>query len=327
MIGQSAAMQELWLRIERFAPADVSILILGESGTGKELVAQAIQKVSPRRVRRFEVMNCGVLTRELLPSEFFGHERGAFTGAIANKVGLLEVADGGTLFLDEIGDLSVDAQTALLRFLQSGEIRAVGSTRTVRVDVRTISATNRDLEAAIAERTFREDLYYRLADVVLEVPPLRERREDIPLLVEHFRMRFNGQHQLAIDPLEPETLSALVGAPWRGNVRELERTMKVAMLFRREGGLRPEDLRVRGRPLSTKWVDDRMPPSVAHLPVSRRVQTALRIAGERGVVTRRDLIRECGVSGEIARQALGALERLGFLRRVGRGRSTLYVLR
>lgn len=197
-------------------------------------------------------VNCGVLTRELLPSEFFGHERGAFTGAIASKPGLLEVTDGGTLFLDAVGELSADALTTLLRFLQNGEIRAVGSTRTMRVDVRPIAATNRDLEAAIAERTFREDLYYRLSDVVLEVPPLRERREDIPLLAEHFRTRFNEQYRLAIDPLGPETLSSLASAPWRGNVRELEKALKVAMIFRRGGALRPDDLRVRGHALGTR---------------------------------------------------------------------------
>jgi transcriptional regulator with GAF, ATPase, and Fis domain len=160
--------------------------------------------------------------------------------------------DRGTIILDEIGDLSPDAQTTLLRFLQNGEIRAVGSTRTARVDVRTIAATNRDLDAAIAARAFREDLYYRLADVVLEVPPLRERREDIPLLVEHFRTRFDEQLELAVDPLGPETLSALESEPWRGNVRELERTMKVAMVFRRAGGLRPEDLRVGRHVLGTR---------------------------------------------------------------------------
>ena len=233
------------------------------------------------------------------------------------------------MFFDEVGELPLDVQSMLLRFLQDGEIRAVGSTRTTRVDVRTIAATNRDVQAAIAERTFREDLYYRLSDVVLDVPPLRERRDDIPLLAEHFRTRFNEQYRLAIAPFGSEMLGALPGAPWRGNVRELERTLKVAMIFRREGGLRPDDLRVRGHELGTRRSTGspatHLPP--ARSPGSRRAQAALRIAGEHGVVTRRDLARECGVSGEIARQALGALERLGFLRRVGRGRSTLYVLR
>ncbi|MCK6557499.1 sigma-54 factor interaction domain-containing protein, partial [Candidatus Binatia bacterium] len=176
MVGQSAAMRALFERIERVAPLDVPVLILGETGTGKELVARAIQRLSRRAGRPFETINCGALTRELLPSELFGHERGAFTGAVQWKTGLLAAADGGTVFLDEIGELPADAQAMLLRFLQDGEIRPVGSTRTTRVDVRLIAATHRDLEAEIERGAFRDDLYYRLRRVVLEVPPLRLRR-------------------------------------------------------------------------------------------------------------------------------------------------------
>ncbi len=180
IIGRSAAMQALFRRIERVAPLDVPVLIQGETGTGKELVARAIQRLSARAERPFEIVNCGALTRELLLSELFGHERGAFTGAVVRKHGLLAVADGGTVFLDEVGDLPLDAQVMLLRFLQSGEIRPVGSTETRRVDVRLIAATHRDLDAAVESGTFREDLYYRLRRVVLEVPPLRARGEDLP---------------------------------------------------------------------------------------------------------------------------------------------------
>jgi two-component system response regulator HupR/HoxA len=170
-------MQALYRRIERVAPFDVPVLIHGESGTGKELVARALWQLSARRDRRFEAINAGALNRELLLSELFGHERGAFTGALVRKPGLLTVVDGGTLFLDEVGDLPLDAQVMLLRFLQDGEIRPVGSTETRRVSVRIIAATHRDLEDAIEHGAFREDLYYRLRRAVLEVPALRARRE------------------------------------------------------------------------------------------------------------------------------------------------------
>jgi transcriptional regulator with GAF, ATPase, and Fis domain len=331
MVGRSAAMRTLFQRIERVAPVDVPVLVVGESGTGKELAARAIQRVGPRHGQRFETVNCGALTRELLLSELFGHERGAFTGAVERKAGLLAVANGGTVFLDEIGELPLEAQAMLLRFLENGEIRPVGSTQTIRADIRLISATNRDLESAIEQRAFREDLYYRLFDVVLEVPPLRERREDIPLLAEHFRARFNRQYGLSIDPLRPETLRMLETAPWRGNVRELQKVLKHAMIFRCEGELQADDLRLARHPLGTGWMRTALVPggrpASARLPLSSRREAALRIARDCGAVTRRDLARECGISGEVARQELLALARLGCLRRVGRGRSTVYVLR
>src|SRR5262245_56214604 len=184
IIGRSPAMRALFADIERFAPVDLPILIRGESGTGKELVAKAIQRLSRRREGPFETLNCADMTRELLRSELFGHERGAFTGATSRTAGLVSRLDGGTLFMDEIGELSDGGQAMLLRFLQEGEGRAVGATRRIRVDVRIVTATHRDLEAGVERGTFREDFYYRLWQAVLEVPPLRERREDIALLVE-----------------------------------------------------------------------------------------------------------------------------------------------
>jgi DNA-binding NtrC family response regulator len=198
IVGQSAAMLALFQRIGRAALFDVPVLIQGETGTGKELVARAIWGLSARSGHRFEAVNAGALNRELLLSELFGHERGAFTGAIARKQGLLAVADGGTVFLDEVGDLPLDAQVMLLRFLQDGEIRAVGSTETKRVNVRLIVATHRDLDVAVERGAFREDLYYRLRRVVLEVPPLRDRRDDLPLLVEYFRGQLNERHGLSV---------------------------------------------------------------------------------------------------------------------------------
>ncbi len=222
MIGCSAPMQALFRQITRVAPLDVPVLILGETGTGKELVARAIQRLSRRRERLFEVVNCGVLTRELLPSELFGHERGAFTGAVTRKEGRLAIADGGTVFLDEVGDLPLDAQVMLLRFLQSGEIQPVGSTRMRRLDVRIIAATHRVLEWAIERESFRGDLYYRLCQLIIEVPPLRARREDIPPLVEHIRVQTNAQFGLAIDGVTREALGLIESLPWPGTVRELE---------------------------------------------------------------------------------------------------------
>ncbi len=216
IIGRSAAMRVLFRQIERVAPINVPVLIQGETGTGKELVAEAIWRLSARRQRRFEVVNAGALNRELLPSELFGHERGAFTGAVARKLGLLVVVDGGTVFLDEVGDLPLDAQVMLLRFLQERVIRPVGSTETRRIDVRLIAATHRDLEAAVERGSFREDLYFRLHRAVLRVPPLRARREDIPLLVEHFLDEFTERYGIAVRGVTPEALRLLVQHPWRG---------------------------------------------------------------------------------------------------------------
>ncbi len=331
IIGRSAAMQALFRRIERVAPIDVPVLIQGESGTSKELVAHAIHRLSARSTRHFEPINCADLTRELLRSELFGHERGAFSGAVARKAGVLAVASGGTVFLDEVGELALDAQAMLLRFLQSGEGRAVGATATLRIDVRVIAATHRGLAMAVRERAYREDLHYRLRRAVLKMPPLRERRDDIPLLVEHFRRRMNERYGLSVPGVTREAMALLEGYHWPGNVRELEAVIEQAMIFRSGEWVGPEDLdlprgdaeieevvvaRAVSRPQA---IDDR-------LRVALRRQAALRLAGERGSVTRRDLSAECGISGEQARIELLALARRAQLRRVGGGRSTKYVL-
>jgi two-component system response regulator HupR/HoxA len=216
---------------QRLRPRPGETQLRGESGTGKELVAAAIQRFSARRDRPFVPVNCGALQRELLLSELFGHERGSFTGAVGRTKGLPVVADGGTLFLDEIGELSLEAQVMLLRFLQEGEVRPVGSTETGRVDVRLIAATHRDLEVAIERGAFREDLYYRVRRVVLEVPPLRERRDDIPILVEHLRRAINARHGLTVEGVSSQVLARLEDYSWPGNVRELETVMEQAMIF------------------------------------------------------------------------------------------------
>lgn len=217
----------------------------GRVRPGKELVATAIQRLSPRNRMRFEVVNCGALMWELLLSELFGHARGAFTGAIQRREGILGVADGGTVFLDEVGELSPEAQVMLLRFLANGEIGPAGSTRTMRVDVRVIAATHRSLEAGVEQGTFREDLYYRLRRVVLEVPPLRARREDIPLLLEHCRRRFNERYGLEVEGVTDPAMRRLKAYPWPGNVRELEAVLEQAMILQGRGWLTPQDLDLR----------------------------------------------------------------------------------
>jgi two-component system response regulator HupR/HoxA len=322
-------MLALFRRIERVALFDVPVLIQGETGTGKELVARAIWRLGDRRERRFEAVNAGAVNRELLLSELFGHERGAFTGAVARKPGLLAVADGGTVFLDEVGDLPLDAQVMLLRFLQSGEIRPVGSTETRRVDVRLIAATHRDLEAAVERGTFREDLYYRLRRAVLEVPPLRARRDDIRLLVENFHVQLNERYGLSIRGATPAALRLLEHHPWRGNVRELEAVLERALIFRSGDWITPEDLdlpRPRGGDVteSAAAVERHGVPAVKAV-LSWVQHEALRVVSERREVRRSDIIARCRISREVARRELAGLVRLGFLRRIGFGRGARYV--
>jgi DNA-binding NtrC family response regulator len=241
LIGQSPAMKRVIELVETVAPTDATVLITGESGTGKEVVARAIHALSPRRYNPMVVIHCGALTESLLESELFGHERGAFTGAQARKKGKFEVADGGTVFLDEISDISLRVQTDLLRVLQEKEIVRVGDTMPVKVDFRAIAATNKSLERLVEERVFRPDLYYRLNVFSINIPPLRERKEDIPLLVAHFLDKFARQMNRPPQRLAPDTMELLMRYEWPGNVRELENAIERALLMRREGDLKPED--------------------------------------------------------------------------------------
>jgi two-component system nitrogen regulation response regulator NtrX len=226
MIGESLVMRRLYAEIEKVAPTKGRVLITGESGTGKELIARALHRLSPRKDGPFVKVNCAAIPSELIESELFGYERGAFTGAVGRKKGLFELASGGTLFLDEIGDMSLDAQAKVLRALQSGEITRVGSEQTVMVDVRVVAATNHDLEAAVAEGRFREDLYFRLSVVPLRSPSLRERREDIPALASAFARSFAAENGLREKPIDPEVLEALAERPFPGNVRELRNVVE-----------------------------------------------------------------------------------------------------
>ncbi|MEW6324470.1 MAG: sigma-54 dependent transcriptional regulator, partial [Nitrospirota bacterium] len=227
IIGRSAGMQKVLALIDKVADSQSNVLIFGESGTGKELVARALHSRSRRRDKPFVTINCSALPESLLESELFGHMKGAFTGATSNKEGLFEVAHEGTIFLDEIGDTTPAIQVKLLRVLQEKEFRRIGGTKDIRVDVRVIAATNKDLERAVAEGTFREDLYYRLDVIPIRLPPLRERREDLPALVDHFLKKYGAG--TPVTGLAPGALQVLAGHEWRGNVRELEHLIERAV--------------------------------------------------------------------------------------------------
>ncbi|MGZ8798227.1 MAG: sigma-54-dependent transcriptional regulator, partial [Thermoanaerobaculia bacterium] len=245
IVGNSVAMQKVFQAVETVGPTDATVLITGESGTGKELVARAIHAASPRRFHPMVAIHCGALTETLLESELFGHEKGAFTGAQYRKKGKFEVAEGGTVFLDEIGDISLKTQTDLLRVLQEREITRVGGHQPIKVDFRIVAATNKNLEQLIVEGKFRPDLFYRLAVFQLELPALRERREDIPLLADHFVHKYAREMNKKVTGITPQAMTLLQGHDWPGNVRELENAVERAMVVAHEGDLREEDFSVR----------------------------------------------------------------------------------
>ncbi len=231
LIGQSPAMLDVYTVIEKVADTPSTVLITGESGTGKELIARALHENSSRRDKPFIRVNCAAIPRDLIESELFGYEKGAFTGAVTSKPGRFELAHEGTLFLDEIGEIPVNMQVKLLRALQEQEFERVGGIKTIGVDVRLVAATNRDLGRDIADGRFREDLYYRLNVVHLHLPPLREREEDVPLLVEHFLRTFNARLKKQVGGVAPEAMDKLLAYPWRGNIRELENVIERCLLF------------------------------------------------------------------------------------------------
>jgi two-component system response regulator HydG len=242
IIGTSPVMRRTLELVRQVAPSTASVLIQGESGTGKELIADALHQGSPRHGRACIKVNCAALPESLLESELFGHERGAFTGAVTRREGRFELADGGTLFMDEVGELSGPMQAKLLRVLQSGEFERVGGTKTLKVDVRLVAATNADLAARVKERQFREDLYYRLNVIAIQLPPLRERREDIPLLAQHFLRRYAERNGKRIGGFTDEALDLLQAYAWPGNVRELENVIERAVILCRTDLLSPADL-------------------------------------------------------------------------------------
>jgi len=243
MVGESPMLRGVWDAIKRAAPTNATVLLLGESGAGKELVARAIHRNSLRSRERFVQVNCAAIPEELIESELFGHEKGSFTGATEKQIGKFEQADRGTIFLDEVGDMSAKTQAKVLRVLQEGEVERLGSARTIKVDVRVIAATNKDLEAEIEKGTFREDLYFRLSVIPIKVPPLRDRREDIPALVRHFADLFSRENNRRAQRFTPAALEAMQRARWKGNVRELRNTVERLLIMTPGDTIDVDDLR------------------------------------------------------------------------------------
>ena len=231
IVGTSAALQRVLSLVSKVAPTDASVLVTGETGTGKELVARAIHRRSHRSSRAFVSVNCAAIPRDLIASELFGHEKGSFTGALQRRLGRFEMAEGGTIFLDEVGELPMETQIALLRVLQEREFERVGGTRSIQTNVRVVAATNRDLRAAIAAGTFRSDLFYRLNVFPIEMPPLRERREDIPVLVEYFIDRCARNVGKDIRGINKKSLDVLQSYPWPGNIRELQNVIERSVIM------------------------------------------------------------------------------------------------
>ena len=267
MVGESPALRNLANEIERAAPVRSAVLIQGESGVGKELVARALHRQSPRAGERFVQVNCAAIPHELIESELFGHEKGSFTGAADKQIGKFEQADRGTIFLDEVGDMSLAAQAKVLRVLQEGEVERLGSNRTIRVDIRLVAATNRDLTQAIDAGTFREDLYFRLSVIPVRVPPLRERPEDIPLLVRHFAGLFGRENNYRPKPFTTAAVDALAARRWRGNIRELRNAVERLIVMAPGPSITVDDVR------ATTFVDGRPSgPEASPAPAARTLR-------------------------------------------------------
>jgi two-component system nitrogen regulation response regulator NtrX len=262
MVGESAALRHVWDAIKRAAPTNATVLLLGESGVGKELVARSIHRNSLRSRERFVQVNCAAIPEELIESELFGHEKGSFTGATEKQIGKFEQADKGTIFLDEIGDMSPKTQAKVLRVLQEGEVERLGSARTIKVDVRVIAATNKDLEGEIERGNFREDLYFRLSVIPIRVPPLRDRPEDVPLLVRHFADLFSREHNRRPQRFTAAALDFMKGARWKGNVRELRNTVERLIIMTPGDPIDVDDLRdiVRVEPRTAAPENDKERP-------------------------------------------------------------------
>jgi len=263
IVGSSPALRRVLEAVQRAAPTNATVMLLGESGVGKELVARTIHRNSPRAGQRFIQVNCAAIPEELIESELFGHEKGSFTGATEKQIGKFEQADRGTIFLDEVGDMSPKTQAKVLRVLQEQEVERLGSARTIKVDVRVIAATNKNLEEAIQRGEFREDLFFRLNVIPIQVPPLRERRDDIPQLVQHFAKRISEEHNLKPRRFEPRAMEALQRYRWRGNIRELRNTVERLMIMAPGDLIRVEDLPTEVRGVSPSPASPSDAPALA----------------------------------------------------------------
>jgi len=289
IIANSAALQRVLKKIELVADTDVAVLLVGESGTGKELFARALHENSRRRNNRFIPVNCGAISPHLVESELFGHEKGAFTGAAYQRKGRFEYANGGTLFLDEIGDMPLETQVKLLRVLEDGEVYRVGSNQAQKVDVRIVSATNRNLEEEIRNGRFREDLFWRLKGILIEIPPLRERTSDIPALVHHYLKEFSHAYGKQIATIEREALSILCAYPWPGNVRELENVIERSVVLDRDGIVGSDDLPRELTQCGTQFADSVTIPLGTPLEEVERIlmeETLKRTRGDKGLASK-----------------------------------------
>jgi len=295
IVGQSSALRHVLNLVETVAPSDSTVLMLGETGTGKELIARAVHDRSRRKDRTFVKVNCAAIPTGLLESELFGHERGAFTGAISQKIGRLELADQGTLFLDEVGDIPLDIQPKLLRALQEREFERLGSTRTKKVDVRLVAATNRDLEKMIVDREFRSDLYYRLNVFPIRIPPLRERPEDIPLLVRYFVQKYGRRMEKRIDSIPATAMRRLSAWHWPGNIRELENFIERSVILTHGSALQVPVSELNGNGKVTPAVE--MPRDDERDEILRVLkETRGRVAGPNGAAVRLGLKRTTLIS-------------------------------
>jgi Nif-specific regulatory protein len=323
IIGSAPAMQEVYRLVRLAAPPTATVLLIGETGTGKEVIAKAVHKLSRRADGPFVRVNCGALHENLLESELFGHIKGSFTGAVENKIGRFEAAHGGTIFLDEINSTTPKLQVKLLRVLQEKEFERVGESRTIRVDVRVIAATNASLEQAVEEGAFREDLYYRLNVIPISLPPLRERRDDIPLLAQFFVKRYADANKCPVPELTPGLLDALKAHDWPGNVRELENTLERLIVFADGGAMKPELLKFgRARPLM-RSPRGGTPTDVPSL-IRALVRAGMHAPRPAGVKLHKFLVD--GVERELIEEALREAgdNRVRAAERLGMNRNTLH---